>query len=74
MFCFKVSEDEARQFWERMSSGHNIMKVFVPWCVYLHRCHHVEPRDYFIATMHYWDEYISLLTRMRIKGDYLEPK
>jgi len=73
MYCFKVSEEEARQFWDRMAS-HNAMELFVPWCIYLYRIKAVEPCDYFIATMHHWDEYIAFLARKKIQGEYRESK
>jgi hypothetical protein len=73
-YCYQVSEDEAREMWANMTSGLNLMNVYVPWCVNLQRRHNVESDMYIQATMHHWHEFIAFLTRMKLAGEYRESK
>ena len=73
MYCFKCSEDEVRDWWSRISTGQNLMQVYVGWCIWLAR-HDVHVQDYQMATMHYYPEFIAYLTRKKLNGEYYEPK
>jgi hypothetical protein len=72
MYCFKCSEDEVKDWWKRISTGQNLMKVYVTWCMWLSR-NGVDYKDYQIGTMHYYPEFIAFLTRKKLEGKYHEP-
>jgi len=73
MYCFKCSEDEVRDWWRRISTGQNLMKVYVPWC--LHMVDQLSPQnDYIYYTMAHYDEFIAFIARKKLKGEYHEPK
>jgi len=56
-----------------MSAGHNLMKVYVSWCIWLSE-KGVDYKDYQCATMHYYPEFIAFVTRKKLNGEYYEPK
>jgi hypothetical protein len=74
MYCFKISEDEAQVMWRHVMRGKNLMRIYVPWVIWLCRKGHDNPQQYLFATMHHWDEFITLLTVKKLTGEYDELK
>lgn len=60
-------------WWRRISTGQNLMKVYVGWCIWLSR-KNVPYSDHKLGTMHYYPEFIAYLTRKRLNGEYHEPE
>lgn len=60
-------------WWKRISTGQNLMKVYVPWCFYIYDRGWGHDQ-YMEFTMVHYDEFIAFITRKKLDGDYYEPK